>query len=125
MGPPAETPLDWIGSSRKDLSKFPEEVRQVAGYALYLAQIGRKHHDAGPVSGVRGGTTRKVKVDHETDTYRVAYEVGLEDTVCVLHAFKKKSSSGIATPQNEIDKIKDRKKLAESLHAEGKLPSQR
>lgn len=125
MGPSAETPLDWIGSSKKDLSKFPEEVRHVAGYALYLAQIGQKHKDVTPVSGVSGGTTLKVKIDYKTDTYRVAYEVGLEDTVCVLHAFKKKASSGISTPQHELDTIAERKAWAEDLHKRGKLPSQK
>lgn len=96
----------------------------MVGYALYLAQIGGKHEDAGPVSGASGGTTLKVKIDHETDTYRVVYDVGLEDTVCVLHAFKKKSSSGIATPQKELEKIRKRREWAEALHEQDKLPSQ-
>jgi len=37
---PAVRPLIWIGSSREDLKTFPEEVRLVMGYALYLAQTG-------------------------------------------------------------------------------------
>jgi phage-related protein len=30
-------PVEWVGSALEDLKKFPEEVQQVVGYALYLA----------------------------------------------------------------------------------------
>jgi phage-related protein len=33
-------PLVWIGSSLKDLKSFPEEVKDVFGYALFEAQCG-------------------------------------------------------------------------------------
>jgi phage-related protein len=33
----------WVGSSQKDLKEFPEDVRGIMGYALYLAQTGEKH----------------------------------------------------------------------------------
>ncbi len=36
-------PLEWIGSSRKDLKSLPDDVKDVFGYALYLAQTGGKH----------------------------------------------------------------------------------
>ena len=42
-------PIIWIGSSLEDLRKFPNDVRQGVGYALYLAQIGSKHPDAKPL----------------------------------------------------------------------------
>jgi phage-related protein len=32
--------LQWLGSSKKDLMKFPENVRQEMGYAIYVAQKG-------------------------------------------------------------------------------------
>lgn len=40
---PAQKPLAWVGSSKKDLMELPEDVQDVFGYALYLAQIGEKH----------------------------------------------------------------------------------
>jgi phage-related protein len=40
---PSETPLDWIGSSKKDLLAFPEPVIGAMGYALGVAQLGGKH----------------------------------------------------------------------------------
>ena len=48
---PGETPIDWIGSSKKDLLFFPEEVVKVVGYALGLAQLGGKHPHAKPWKG--------------------------------------------------------------------------
>ena len=44
-------PLYWVGSSRKDIASMPEEVQDVFGYALYLAQIGQKHEDVKPLKG--------------------------------------------------------------------------
>lgn len=44
--------------------------------------------------------------------YRALYTVKFKETVYVLHCFKKKSSSGIATPKPEIDLIKARLKIA-------------
>ena len=43
--------LEWIGSSKKDLKALPDEVMDVFGYALYLAQTGGKHAQAKPLQG--------------------------------------------------------------------------
>jgi len=51
-------------------------------------------------------------LDHNSDTYRVAYFLKLGDYVYVLHAFQKKSKKGISTPKKDIDLIKTRLKLA-------------
>lgn len=48
---PRAKPLYWVGSSNKDLLALPEEVVDVFGYALYLAQIGKKHEQAKPLKG--------------------------------------------------------------------------
>lgn len=42
----AVRPLYWVGSSKKDITLMPDEVQDIFGYALYLAQIGKKHEDA-------------------------------------------------------------------------------
>ncbi|MEG4076123.1 hypothetical protein QUA30_26280 [Microcoleus sp. Pol14C2] len=39
----------WIGSSLNDLKEFPEDVHDIMGYALYLAQTGEKHQSARPL----------------------------------------------------------------------------
>jgi phage-related protein len=48
-------PVFWVGSSRKDIRKFPKSVRQVFGQALFDAQTGGKHPDAKPLRGFGGG----------------------------------------------------------------------
>jgi hypothetical protein len=35
--------LFWIGSSKKDLKAMPTDVQDTFGYALHLAQLGKKH----------------------------------------------------------------------------------
>ena len=42
-GAPSLKPLVWVASSRRDLMAMPDEVQDVFGYALYLAQSGSKH----------------------------------------------------------------------------------
>ena len=37
---PAIKPLIWVGSSKKDLLALPDEVVDVFGYGLHLAQMG-------------------------------------------------------------------------------------
>lgn len=46
-------------------------------------------------------------------TYRVVYTVRIRDVICVLHAFQKKSSSGIKTARQDVDIIKQRLAQAE------------
>ncbi len=99
-------PLFWVGSSRKDLKKFPWDVRYVMGYALLLAQEGDKHPDAKPLTGLRG--VIEIVDDYDGDTFRAMYTVKLKKGVYVLHAFQKKSKKGIKTPKQDIDLIKDR-----------------
>lgn len=50
-----EKPVIWIGSSLDDLRAFPDEVKDVVGFALHLAQHGGKHPAAKPLKGHKGG----------------------------------------------------------------------
>jgi phage-related protein len=99
-------PLFWIASTRNDLREFPNEVRQLIGYGLYLAQTGDKHLDAKPLKGFGGAAILEIVADHDGDTYRAVYTVRFADAVYVLHAFQKKSKRGIATPKREIERIR-------------------
>lgn len=107
--------LKWVGSSHKNLTQFPVEVQQEMGYALYVAQMGGLHINAKPFKGC-GGDVYEVVSDYDKNTYRSVYVVNIADVIYVLHAFQKKSKSGIKTPQEEINLIKDRlKRLKTSL----------
>jgi len=109
-------PVEWIGSSRKDIRELPEEVQDVFGHALLFAQLGKKHDAAKPLKGFSGAGVLEIVEDHEGDTFRAVYTVRFSDAVYVLHVFQKKSKKGIATPKEEIDKIKSRLKIAEELY---------
>jgi phage-related protein len=54
--------------------------------------------------------------NHDGDTFRAVYTVRFSTDIYVLHAFQKKSKSGIATPKPELDLIAARLKDAEALH---------
>jgi phage-related protein len=107
-------PVIWIGSSKNDLSGFPEDVRDAMGFALFAAQQGGKHFDAKPLRGFGGAGVLEVVEDHQGDTYRGVYTVKFAGVVYVLHAFQKKAKSGIRTPKTEIDLIKARLARAEA-----------
>jgi len=111
-------PVVWIGSAKDDLVAFPQEVVSAIGYALYEAQRGNKHPSAKPLHGFGGAGVLEVVEDHDGNAYRAAYTVRLAGRVYVLHAFQKKSKSGIKTPKAEIGLVKARLKRAEEYHAE-------
>ena len=109
--------LFWVGASLSDLKEFPEDVKDVFGYALYKAQIGEKHPTAKPLKGFAGAGVMEIVEDHDTNTYRAVYTVKLADTVYVLHVFQKKAKSGIAAPKKELELIKARLQRAKEHHA--------
>lgn len=101
-------PVEWIGSSRDDLCEFPEDVQQIMGFALYRAQLGKKHPDAKPLRGFKGTGVIEIVDNFDGDTYRAVYRVKFEGIVYVLHAFQKKSKQVIATAKQDIDLIESR-----------------
>ena len=109
-------PVIWMGDSLARLQTFPSPGQNEIGYALYLAQIGGKHVSAKPLKGFGSGVLEVVS-DHRGDTFRAVYTVRFQDRVYVLHAFQKKSKKGIATPQPDIDLLKQRLARAAALDA--------
>ncbi len=91
---------------------FPEEVRLRIGGALWEAQLGRKAGWAKPLKGFAGAGVLEVVDDFDGNTFRAVYTVRFAGVVYVLHAFQKKSKSGIATPRHEIALIGQRLKRA-------------
>lgn len=115
---PRVKPLYWVGSSKRDLLALPEEVVDVFGYALYQAQIGRKHEQAKPLKGFGSAGVLEVVEDSQGGTYRAVYAVRFACGVFVLHVFQKKAKRGIATPKADIDLIRQRYKAAEEIAKE-------
>jgi phage-related protein len=105
-------PVRWVGSSKEDLSDFPEEVRRRVGGALWEAQIGRKAPYAKPLKGFGDAGVLEIVDDFDSDTFRAVYTVRFAKVVYVLHAFQKKSKRGAATPKAELNLIDQRLKRA-------------
>lgn len=113
--------LIWVGGCKKDLLSLPGVVRDVFGYALFLAQIGQGHERAKPLKGFDSAGVLEVVEDLCGDTYRAVYTVKFESNVYVLHCFQKKSTRGAATPKPDLEKIQTRLRAAEA-HAKGTKP---
>lgn len=112
----AVKPIIWLGDSLRALRSFPASVQDEIGYALFLAQRGDTHIASKPLKGF-GSRVLEVVSDHRGDTFRAVYTVRLAERVFVLHAFQKKSTRGIATPQTDIALITRRLKQAIDIMA--------
>jgi phage-related protein len=113
-----ERPVVWVGSSRRDVRGFPREVRRHIGHALYAAQQGETDPAVKPLRGFGGGSVLEIVASHRGDTWRAVYTVRYAEAIYVLHAFQKKSKSGIATPKKDMAIIRRRLDEAEQLHRE-------
>jgi phage-related protein len=106
--------LIWVGSSLKDLKKFPSEVMGEIGYALHEVQKGLKPKNAKPMTGFVPSVMEIVS-DFDKNTYRAIYTIKIGGNVYVLHTFQKKSKQGVSTPMQEVDLIRRRLKEAIQL----------
>lgn len=112
-----EKPLHWVGSSKKDLLALPEEVVSRIGFALGVVQFGGWPPSAKPWKGLGPGVLEIVE-DDAAGTYRAVYTVRFEKAVYVLHAFQKKSPSGIRTARPDTRLIESRLKAARDDYEE-------
>jgi phage-related protein len=106
-----EKPLHWVGSSKRAFLSFPGAVKDDMGNALGIAQFGGMAPTAKPWKGLGPGVLEIVE-SHEGNAYRAVYTVRFEKAVYVLHAFQKKSSSGIRTAKKDVDLVTDRLRSA-------------
>ena len=111
-------PVRWVGSSRKDLKGFPKAVKRDVGQALFAAQRGEEHPSVKALRGFGDRSVLEVVAPFQTGTYRAVYTVRFGEAIYVLHAFQKKSRKGIATPQQDIDLIRQRLAAAERNYRE-------
>ena len=117
--PPAELKaLAWVGSAKRDLLALPEEVIDTFGYALYVAQTGKKHEKAKALHGFGSAGILEIVEDWRGNAYRAVYTVRFSAAVFVLHVFQKKAKHGIATPRQDLELIRERLKVAEQMAKE-------
>jgi len=104
----------WMGDAKKRLLGFPKEVQRSMGGALMLAQFSGNAEHVKPFKGVGSGVFEIVE-RHQKNAYRAVYAVQLGERIYVLHAFQKKSKTGIKTPKPDVDLIKQRYGEAKEL----------
>jgi phage-related protein len=108
-------PINWIKAARKDFEEFPTGARDDLLDALTTVAEGGFPSIAKPLTGLGAGVM-ELAMRHRGDALRVIYALQIDTAVWVVHAFQKKSKSGIATPRQEIDLVRERlKRLKEML----------
>jgi len=110
-------PLFWEGSAKRDFKHFPVAVQKDMGVALFVVQLGGTPPSAKPWKGAGPGVYELID-DHRGDTYRAVYTVRIAQSIHVLHAFQKKSTSGIKTPKTDVDVIERRLKAVLERHSD-------
>ena len=115
---PVLAPVEWMGSTLRDLREFPAGVQRAIGFALYLAQQGQYAASAKRLKGPLAGLVEVVD-DYNSDTYRAVYTRKLKGAVYVLHVFQKKSTRGIETPKHVLELIRARLARAGRDYREG------
>jgi phage-related protein len=107
-------PISWIKAARKDFEKFPLPAQSVCLTALTIAAEGGKADIAKPFKGLGSGIY-EIALPWQGDAFRVVYAVQIAEELWVLHAFQKKSTQGIKTPQREVELIESRLKRLKEL----------
>jgi phage-related protein len=106
-----------MGRSKQDVSEFPGPVKASFGHRLHQVQQGKTPLDTRPLVEMGGGVLELCE-RFDGNAFRTVYVVSLRKAVYVLHAFMKKSKSGIALPKPDAELIKTRLKHARMLDAE-------
>jgi phage-related protein len=111
---PLVRPVVWVGSSKDDLSALPSEVKGSFGSRLYELQQGKTPLDIKPLSQFGPGVY-ELRESFDGNAYRMMYVVNLKKALYVLHAFMKKSKSGIGLPKPDAELIAVRLRRAREL----------
>ena len=101
-------PLEFLGSSQKDLREMPADVRHALGLELMTVQFGGEPSDFKPMPSVGAGAYEIRYRDTANGALRVMYVAKFPDAVYVLHAFQKKTQK---TAKYDIDLAAKRYKM--------------
>src|SRR5262252_7955904 len=95
---PPLKPLHWVGSSKRDLLSLPGPVVDLFGFALYLAQDGKKHEQAKPLRGFGSAGVLEVVEDWDRSTYRAVYTVRFDRYSCCM-SFRRSPNAARPRPK--------------------------
>ena len=107
--------ISWLKGTLKDFGKFPAGVKDEATDALTQIAEGGTPDIAKPLTGL-GSSVWELAIKERGDAFRIVYALQLDEDIWVVHAYQKKSKSGIATPKQQIELVRERiKRLKEAL----------
>ena len=107
----------WVGSSREDISALPAPVKISFGHRLRQLQEGKAPLDMKPLPQFGTGVF-ELRERFDRNAYRLMYVLNLRKAIYVLHAFMKKSKSGIGLPKSDAELIQRRLLSARTLDTE-------
>lgn len=108
-------PVHWIKAARKEFEDFPPRARETLLDALTAIAEGGHPSVAKPLTGLGSGVM-ELALRYRGDAFRVVCILQVDADIWVIHAFQKKSKSGIATPKQDIDVVRERlKRLKEMM----------
>ena len=99
----SDKPIYWIGTSKQDIAKFPQDAKRKAGFQLRAVQRGDSPTDFKPMS-ILGKGVEEIRIK-TCEAYRVFYVARFAEAVYVLHAFNKKKQK---TSKRDIEIGKQR-----------------
>ena len=114
LTPPKLRPLVWLGDAKKRVQAFPVGAKKLVGDELWLIQAKQMSVATKPFKGIGSGVF-EIAVRYDKEAYRTVLAVQLGQKIYVLHAFQKKSKSGIKTPKKDVELIQRRYKEAQEL----------
>jgi phage-related protein len=107
--------VSWIKAALKQIQRFPKAVQEEVADALVIAAAGETARSAKPLRGLGPGVF-EIVLQHRRDAFRIVYAVKIGRDIWVVHAFQKKSKTGIKTPKQEIEIVRERlKRLKEMI----------
>jgi len=109
---PKLRPVVWLGNSKDNLMAFPKMARKLMGDQLRLLQYGGMPKNAKPFRGIGSGVI-EIALRHDKEAYRTVAAVQMGQKIYVLHVFQKKARHGIATPQQDVELIRQRYREAQ------------
>ncbi len=106
--------IAWVKAARKEFEGFPADAQNELYDALSIVAEGGHPDIAKPLHGLGSGML-ELALRHRGEAYRVVYALQIGAAIWVVHAFQKKSKTGIASPKAEIGLIRERLKRLKEL----------
>ena len=107
----------WMGSSKEDISALPTPLKASFGHRLRQLQEGKSPLEMKPLPQFGAGVF-ELRERFDRNAYRLMYVVNLRKAIYVLHAFMKKSKSGIGLPKSDVELVRRRLQSARALDTE-------